>query len=373
MKKKRIDSVLSVIIVATFFAGVSKGNTNDKNNSLCVVALEQLTTSPAMDVDPAWSPDGSKIIFESDRSGSPEDIWVMDSNGSNQQRLTYWPERERFPKYSPDGTKIVFMRQYGSQYNIWVMNADGNNPVQLTTDPADDRIPCWTPDGSKIVFESLRSGGGDIWIMDPNGSNKVRLTTDPARDAHPAVSPDGSKISFCSLRTGDWELWVMNIDGSDQEQLTFEPGPDLYPAAWRNDSNMMLYVRGWNYETDLWIMNDDGTNKRQLTFVAGDNSMPAWSPVEDKIAFRSNRTGNWNVWVMTLSIIPSDLDGDCDVDFYDFAVLALAWLSNPDQAYWNPDCDISDPNDSIIDMLDLEVFVSKWLTCYLDPPSACWE
>ena len=300
---KIVSLVICVVMVATVFAVVATENANASSSFFTVVALEQLTTDIAKDADPAWSPNGSKIVFESERSGST-DIWVMNSDGSNQQRLTYWPEFERFPKYSPDGAKIVFMRGYLPHYDIWVMNADGSNPVQLTTDLADDRIPCWTPDGSKIVFESFRSGGGDIWIMNADGTNKVRLTTDPTRDAHPWVSPDGSKIAFMSVRTGDWEIWVMNIDGSGQQQLTFEPGGDMYPT-WRYDGSMIAFARGYEYETDLWVMSADGTNKQQLTFVPGDDSIPAWSPVEDKIAFRSTRSENWDVWVMTLGIEPT--------------------------------------------------------------------
>ena len=151
----------------------------------------RLTDSPGMDMQPDWSPDGSKIAFVSIRSGTNE-IYIMDADGSNQtritaptpphdpQRSTYWAQRET-PVWSPDGSKIVFTSvRDGNQADIYVMDADGSNEVRITTNPGSDSNPTWSPDGSKIAFESDRDQITAIYVMDADGSNETLLIHIPA-------------------------------------------------------------------------------------------------------------------------------------------------------------------------------------------------
>jgi len=93
-------------------------------------------------IDPAWSPDGNKIAFVSRRSGFV-DIWVMDSDGSNQVNLTNQPTYDASPAWSPDSTKIVFMSLRNGDSEIYVMNADGSSPVKITNSPGEDASPSW--------------------------------------------------------------------------------------------------------------------------------------------------------------------------------------------------------------------------------------
>jgi TolB protein len=312
--RKMISIIICTVMFGTILSCGIIYSGGALSGPVIISNLEQITTHTSVDVDPSWSPDGGKIVFESERGGS-RDIWVMNSDGTNPVQLTSWPERERFPKFSPDGTKIAFMRGYLPHYDIWVMDSDGSNPVQLTSHFADDRMPCWTPDGSRLVFETHRTGNGDIWIMNSDGTNKVPLTTDPSRDAHPDLSLDGSKIVFQSDRTGQFEIWTMDFDGSNQSQITYDASSSAYNVcpAWSGDGTMIVYSRGYGYECDIWLMNSDGTNKQQLTTEPGDDRTASWNPVEDKIAFRSKRSGNYDIWVMTLnfSIAPEiDIDPD---------------------------------------------------------------
>ncbi len=152
---------------------------------------------PANDTWPAWSPDGNKIAFLSGPLVTgPFDIYVMDANGSNQINLTKttakggWPDfGDVYPAWSPDGKKIAFISWRDASTSdgtdVYVMDSDGSNQVKLTNNPAFDWHPDWSPDGTKIVFHSNRIGNEEIYVMDADGSNLVNLTNNPAFDVDP--------------------------------------------------------------------------------------------------------------------------------------------------------------------------------------------
>ena len=219
------------------------------NFEICVMhpdgtGLVNLTNNDASDWGrPAWSPDGSKIAFTSDRNGSTE-IYVMNADGSGVTRLTYTPQTyatggSDWPAWSPDGSKIAFRSSRDGGGGIYVMNADGTNQINLTNSAGvDDQCGglSWSHDGSKIGFGSDSLGNSDtcrhtdIYVMNPDGTALKRLTS-TGQDSWPSWSPDGTKIAFQSFRDG-WNIYVMNADGTGVVQVTNQFGFYEYPA-WR--------------------------------------------------------------------------------------------------------------------------------------------
>ena len=118
------------------------------------------------------SPLWGKIVFYSFRDGQPE-IYTMDSDGSNQTRLTFNEVSDAAPAWSPNGQQIVFRSYRDGNAEIYVMDADGGNQRNLTRHPAFDAFPDWSPDGSQIAFDSSRPDkhGVDIFVMDTDGGN----------------------------------------------------------------------------------------------------------------------------------------------------------------------------------------------------------
>ncbi|MCK4427072.1 MAG: PD40 domain-containing protein [candidate division Zixibacteria bacterium] len=242
----------------------------------------------------------TKIVFKSDRSGN-WDIWVMNSDGSNQTQLTIDQAADFAPAFSPDGSKIVFVSERGGNGDIWVMNSDGSNPVQLTTDPADDDAPAFSPDGNKIVFESKRSGNYDIWLMNLDGSDKTQLTTDSADEWFPTFSPEGNKIAFTSTRSGEGDIYLMNIDGSSQTRLsTKQTYGEWFPNFSPDGTKIVFTAVSSTLWLDIYVINIDGTNETRLTY-GGDNMDANFSPDGTKMAFASSRSGNYDIWVMSAS------------------------------------------------------------------------
>jgi Tol biopolymer transport system component/predicted Ser/Thr protein kinase len=135
------------------------------------------------------------------------------------------PRTEFQPDYSPDGTKIVFISGRSGTSEVWTADADGSHPVQITTQGARPNAPKWSPDGRLIAFAQRPAGNVDIYVVDAQGGAPRRLTTDPADDASASWSRDGKWIYFTSNRTQHQEVWKMPADGSAREvQITQNGG-----------------------------------------------------------------------------------------------------------------------------------------------------
>ncbi len=187
--------------------------------------------APVGSTNPAWSPDSSRLAFASDIATWDEDytaqnrdIYVTNPDGSMPTRLTTDPAADTEPTWSPDGSRIAFTTFRDGDAEICVMNADGTGQVLVTENAASDTSPAWSPDG-RIAFVSDRDGNEEIYVMDPDGSGQARLTDDPRTDRDPAWSPDGARMVFVA----DGELYLMNADGTGQVPQGAGGG---YDPAW---------------------------------------------------------------------------------------------------------------------------------------------
>ncbi|MDE0503059.1 MAG: hypothetical protein OXI86_03180, partial [Candidatus Poribacteria bacterium] len=192
---------------------------------------------------------------------------------------------DRYPAWSPDGKKIAFVsNRNGGYIQIWVIDADGNNPVRLT-DGVEDTYPDWSPDGTKIVYDAhlvpddhhLAPGG--IVVMDADGKNKRLLKR--AGGLHPTWSPDGKRIAFISGVDVINHVFVMDADGGNRTQLTHDFVRKRLPA-WSHDGKRIAYVG----DHVIWVVDSDGENQRQLTNIVTEEH-PTWSPDSEFIAFHS--------------------------------------------------------------------------------------
>jgi serine/threonine protein kinase len=269
-------------------------------------AAGEPTSEPAelLPVGPPVRPE--RIAFVSARDGTRQ-IYTMNIDGSDQTPLTDTEWEDMFPAWSPDGSRLLFdsMRPDATNEankirNIYVINRDGSELTSLTSTPTEDMLAAWSPDGSRIAFNSDRGEVGQIYLMDPNGSN-IRLSETPIEGGDPSWSSDGSRIAFVSDRDGNSEIFVANADGSEQIQLTETVSPTTnWGPAWSPDGSRIAFMSDRDGDQEIFVMNADGSEQINLTqneFFSDD--YPSWSPDSERIAFYTNRDeGDHEIYIM---------------------------------------------------------------------------
>ena len=280
----------------------SNKDTNDDNHEIYSISVyggneTRLTNNLTNDQFPSWSPDGTKIVFGTNRDGNYE-IYTMNSDGTNQTRLTNHPNTDYYPSWSHDGTKIAFTSWRNGNGEIYTMNADGTNQTNITNNINEDSSPSWSPDGLKIAFMSQRDGNDEIYTMNPDGSNLSRITSNPTGETYPVWSHDGSKIAFYTNRHGNDEIYFMNSDGSNQTRVTDNLKTDKN-ASWSPDGLKIAFQtdRDGNFEIYFTDVLED-TSITRLTNNGSADSVPSLSPDGTKITFQSQRDGNWEIYTM---------------------------------------------------------------------------
>jgi Tol biopolymer transport system component len=157
----------------------------------------QVTTTTKRDLFPNYSPDGKRLVFQSDRSGVNE-IWMSDADGGNAVQLTTFGKGwSGSPRWSPDSRTIAFDSNVGGSWDIYVIRSEGGRPVRLTTHPTNDIVPTWSRDGQWIYFNSMRTGRYEIWKIRPDGSSETQVTTGSGSTA--VESPDGRYVYYTNM------------------------------------------------------------------------------------------------------------------------------------------------------------------------------
>jgi Tol biopolymer transport system component len=223
--------------------------------------------------------------------GAGEDIFLMDPDGSNLQNLTQSQGDDREPAWSPDGTKIAFSSNRDGNWEIYVMNADGSGQTRLTNHPEHDGEPSWSPDGGSLVFSSNREGGHDLYILNLNNDELFRLTDHPAQENYPDWSPGGTRIVFSSFGGGrEAGIYAINIDRSNITYLAW--GPLHYPTWSPEGDKIACDGEPHDSKFEIYIMDIDGSDMVRLTEhpsgAGGYNKEPSWSPDGRRLVFHSS-------------------------------------------------------------------------------------
>jgi len=212
-----------------------------------------LVTSTREQYAPFISPDGRRVVFTSNRSGT-NDIWVCDSDGGNAQQLTSLGNvRTGTPRWSSDGKQIAFDSRAGGEANVYVMDANGGVPRKLETGTRMNSLPSWSHDGRWIYFNSgLTHRGLTVWRVSATGGRAVQLTKTDA--SMPIESPDGQYVYFVRITEGKLRLWRMRPDGGGESMVDAMPALRSSGYEW------------WPVESGIYFYPDTGA-KTELDFL----------------------------------------------------------------------------------------------------------
>ena len=281
-----------------------------------------------------FSPDGTRLIFQSTRDGvACDQIFSMKIDGTDLHRISNGTGRTTCSYFYPDAGHILYASTHLASaecpprpsyergyvwpiypsYDIFRANPDGSDPVRLTSTPGYDAEATIGRNG-RIVFTSVRDGDMEIYSMDADGSNVRRLTNRPGPDGGAFFSPDGRQIVFrgrelapgpelddylALLKDGLWkptalEIFVMNSDGSNLRQVT-HLGKANFAPYWHPDGRRIIFASNVHdpkgRDFDLYLVNLDGSNLERITFNGTFDGFPMFSPDGQKLVFASNRHG----------------------------------------------------------------------------------
>lgn len=256
-------------------------------------------------MDPAWSPDGKQIALI--RWTEPRGVWVLDVQSGNEWRVFDWSD-PRWTSWSPEGDEILFSRVTGGRlearefcfrgfcftfpahphWKMGVVGVDGSSFYEpKPPDSQTSRAPSWSPVGDRVVFADVQG----LRVQNLDGTDSYQITSD-SRDTSPIWSPDGSRVAFVRRMHDHWDLYTVGADGSNLVRLTDTP--------------------------------------KKPNGTVGNSASPAWSLDGSHIAFLTDRTGKWEIWVMTANgsgqqpMFETELDG-LTLDYASLGERAISW------------------------------------------------
>ncbi len=262
--------------------------------------IAALSPEGARDMDPVYSPDGSRVAFW--RVGpNGSHLWIADSAMQSPRAVeAYTALGGIIPIWSPDGTTLTIPDGHDGLANVVTVNAADGAVTPLTTGPV-FKVPVqFHPDGDGIVFQTIVPGGRITTQVVSRRTNRVRSLVPGLDVSHVAkVAPDGKTLIIQQWNGEHTTLWISDIDGSNRRALTTEGFEFLPPTRqiFSPDGTEFLFTSRRTGKGDIWVGSLDGTT-RQLTTDINEDSDPVWSPDGEWVAFLSDRGRQSNVWIM---------------------------------------------------------------------------
>ena len=281
--------------------------------------LSHLTRNSWTDTEPTVSPDGTQLIFASDRNGNRE-IYSLDIayvggyynwQTENLRNLTNDPYFDGDFSFSPNGKKIMYLKYFpeNDNYDIYQMDTDGSNKKNISNTSWHEKKPIFSPDGSNIIYQSWKYSNAEIFfthLVEGNQENISKSAGDDLIFFGNPFTPDGQQIVFSSNRDGNSEIYTMSLSGENQKNLTNNETWDSEPQ-FSILGNKIIFSSNRDGNSEIYIMDLDGKNIVNLTKNQSRDWNPKVYPNNMKIVFMSDRDGNWEIYSM-------DMNGDNQIN-----------------------------------------------------------
>jgi Tol biopolymer transport system component len=251
------------------------------------------------DSSPAISPDGKWVSFLRAPSSGISEVWVTPLDGGGEERRLTFDDREVLSQaWAPDGSGIVFASNRSGGYALWRIAARGGTARRIPGVGEGASEPAFSRDGRRLVFSQFFRDA-NIWRVEVGGGPGVaprKLISSSAYDSSAQYSADGRWIAFRSDRSGYHEIWVCDAEGRNARQVTHFNGPLTGSPRWSPDGKWIAFDSRPEGQADIYVIAAAGGAPRRLTSDASEDVVPSWSRDGRWIYFASNRTGSWQVW-----------------------------------------------------------------------------
>jgi serine/threonine-protein kinase len=262
--------------------------------------------------DPAVAPDGRRLAFDAERSGTRR-IWVSDERGRNAQQVSVDSSEavsHILPRWSPDGRHIAYQEIERTRFDIRVVDVTTRAGVAVTDDNFQDVNPVWDRSGRAIFFSSYRAGGMNVWRIPVSPAGKptgppAQITTGAGQDVQLSVPSADGRLAFTVLQLNA-DLWRLPVDPASGRP---RGAPEAVVAttredsrgSWSPDERFVAFNSDRSGDMNIWLHAlSDGT-ERQITRGPGGDYQPRWSPDGLRLAFFSARDGNADIWTVELA------------------------------------------------------------------------
>lgn len=267
--------------------------------------LRQVTfPEQAADLYPAFSPDGRRLAFVRFTNERVGDLYVAPLEGGEPKRLTFDDRLILGHAWTPDGRRIIFSSNRAGNRRLWQIPAAGGEAEWLAS------LATYDPVGP-VIAGARRHLAYVEWFMDYNvwrstlgdggGEPATPVVTSTRWDRHPSFSPDGSRLAFTSNRSGSNQLWTSDADGANPVRITAFDDAYVSTPRWSPDGRSLAFEVRIGADADVYTIEAAGGLPRQVTFEASDDRAPSWSRDGRWIYFGSNRSGRWQVWRRSLA------------------------------------------------------------------------
>ncbi len=238
----------------------------------------------------------TRIAYVSDKTRSKE-LYVMDYDGLNPQRLTADRSICMSPAWSPDGRILAYVSYKDRNPDLYGLDMETGRRWKISGHEGLNISPAWSPNGKRLAIALSRDGGTELYTLTKDGTDLERLTFGISDNVSPAWSPNGRELVFTSGRGGTPQLYIMNVDGSDVHRITFEGNYNASPH-WSPRGDRIVFATQVQGRFKIATVNPDGSDFRVLTNGPGTDENPMWSPTGRQIVFSSNRSGKYGIYIM---------------------------------------------------------------------------